>query len=354
MSAALIIVCAVLFVLLLILLTIGGGVFIKVNKVAKELVRRLDESYESSPNEACAQAVITDSLCGKLKCLPEDTVQTLTLVLNLCEALLHCAQESKNLLPPDWIIAQTNDLPYFAAVGLIDDDRQILVVFRGTASLKELDTDDLAEGYLRTHGLSQNMKLLSKLGIPLPFPPQTNLNVTGPERVNAGFMAVYAALEPSLTSAISLKKMEAATRGKSVLGISVGGHSLGAGVASVFASKLAASVLTVSLFVAACPKPGNAAFANYLISTGVACTSLINDADVIPQSPSSVVPDLTKSSGLLQYVAIPGSCRFTCLGSTLLACHTIAAYRKGLEAYRGQQKCGIDNSKSHGSTAFTY
>lgn len=119
----------------------------------------------------------------------------------------------------------------------------------------------------------------------------------------------------------------------------VGGHSLGSGVACICAVLLrdylqkVHSAAEVELCVAATPKPGNAAFRSLLAT--MKCTSYANETDIIPWNPSSVIPDLTRASGLLEYVMPPGLCTFSVVAPTLTGCHAVASYRLGITALGG-------------------
>ncbi len=272
---------------------------------------------------------------------PSATTGVALHILEVCDALHGAVEGSAKDAQGPWTLVQSDVLPYFAAVGTFSQGGSLSVVvsFRGTADHIELLNNDFGEAFMKKDG-TESTRLLIAAGLPMPFPPQVALD--GSKKDSGHVPMVSESFYYSYVGAIQGQVEKAVLSKLSQTGapkVVVGGHSLGAGVACICAVLLQAflrkegSAAQVELCVAATPKPGNAAFRDLLAA--MKCTSYANETDIVPWNPSSVVPDLTRASGLLEYVMPPGLCVFSVVAPTLTGCHAVASYRRGIAALGG-------------------
>jgi hypothetical protein len=142
-------------------------------------------------------------------------------------------------------------------------------------------------------------------------------------RVHWGLEAVYQAAKPGLTAAIP----------PTVEAIFIAGHSLGAGVAMLYAFDVSASgKLAIEVHGLAVPRVGNQAFAETLASRA-RTSSLINLADVIPTLAWSYMPNVNTPTKPDGYAHVPPVATFENVKSDIISCHGVHTYFEGLAAH---------------------
>lgn len=354
-------VLSVLCILLVLTLAASGVFVFKVLSGTRTLLGRLGQSYgvQLQSKHSTSKIPLSPPAPGSLTCsvpatlpttaLPSSYGQYLSVALDVGARLFTAAVKDdrpqaitptlSSPLGPEWTVVESPSLPFFCAVAHSKDvvvgaavpPDEVLVVFRGTSSIRELYNDDMAVDYVTAQqGCQEGVKFLASLGIPLPFPPQVPLYPSSSAKVNVGFLSALTSVLPGIKSAVER------LMGGGSFSLAVGGHSLGAGVACTLACGApvllpSSAARPAALYCSGCPRVGNSAFSAQLSKLPVVCI-LENLADPIPSSPDTVIPDLTEPSGNLVYAPLPQSYIFTCIGDTLIACHAISAYRSGLEA----------------------
>lgn len=251
--------------------------------------------------------------------------------LDLCAALQEGAKIGKSDFfdsHKEWSVVHGTGLPFFAAIGSWPIPSSILIVFRGTSSVSELQNRDFGNSFLLSSDSTPSyVKLLLKEGITLPYPPQVTLDgLPSNVKANAGFISAFSDVQDDI-----FKTLESFKNVDTVL---IGGHSLGSAVAAICAAKISNSLTytNLSLICTACPKPGNPAFVDFLVSKNIDILNIVNSSDLITASPSSLIPDFLSDSGNIQYQSLPGQYIFSCVASDLLACHSIPVYIQGVKS----------------------
>jgi hypothetical protein len=339
---SIVLVCVVVFLVL----PVGKTAARALAQLADGIGRATGGPTTLVPGRASAQGVVG---CANLRGLSfSATIAATRALLDVCNSL-HAASQGAPYKPPgfaaDWTRLDSADLPFFGACGRYETapkhggEAFFMIVFRGTATHKELLDNDLGTKYLRQRA-SKDIAFLIDRGVPMPYPPQIGIDgswtsTNKDPRVNAAFYFSYVGdeVEKKTRAAVSAQLKTGA------LPLIVGGHSLGAGVACVCAALLLGSQHPplaqegLHLLNAATPKPGNAAF-RALLDSATGTTCFANECDLIPFLPTSVVPDFSVDDGAdaaYEYVLAPGTCIFSVPGATLVDCHSAESYRKGLD-----------------------
>jgi len=156
--------------------------------------------------------------------------------------------------------------PHLAVV--CSSGTSLIVAFRGTQHLDEIFKD------LDTRQVEFTSPLVP--------------GRAGSPRVHAGFFSVYQSIHQALMSSV---------QGSQAAGVVFVGHSLGAALA-VFGAvslKLASPLMDVSVVTYACPRVGNAAWAD-LVNKSVTHIRFENASDEVPMFPAPVVPNTSDVS----------------------------------------------------------
>jgi len=106
--------------------------------------------------------------------------------------------------------------------------------------------------------------------------------------VHKGLLEVYKAIKPQLLAILAQEN--------GVTDITVAGHSLGAGISVLCALDIAIlhPSYQVQNYAIACPRVGNASFCTATLSqSNLQLFEIINTADVIPQTPLAVTPNIS-------------------------------------------------------------
>jgi len=203
------------------------------------------------------------------------------------------------------------------------------VLFRGTSSYGELIENDFGNTYLAAHA-SPGIQALIRLGVPLPYPPQEMMtDKSGSRRfggVNAAFLATFRSVIEGVEKGMPLVFPKDSDNAM----LTLAGHSLGAGVACLAAAWFANS-RSVRLLGVATPKPGSPEFVSNLEQMNVGTYLYANDADIVPVSPTSVVPNFAEAKGILKYANPLNVFRFAGFAESLVQAHTIMTYVRAIE-----------------------
>ena len=219
-----------------------------------------------------------------------------------------------------------------------------MLIFRGSLDVLELNRStphsngDIAALPFRCLGplWAQSSVLLERAQAPL----------SGEQgRVQAQLLHLFERILPQVLAALP-------TSGPVVLG----GHSLGGALACLTAAALVHSH-TVILVGSGTPKPGDAAFRSYLERHCKHVLFLVNEGDVVPFTPTSVVP-VNENTSI--YAMPPHSIFFAHYGDTLADNHDVRLYRHATArllrlplAYNGwtRRECTSTAALSHHDAA---
>jgi len=153
----------------------------------------------------------------------------------------------------------------------------IWILFRGTQTASELiqDITYSQDGYLKPQDTSQvKIKFLTKEGEKEPA-------------VHAGFIEAYENMRQDI-----LDTLESANLDKTTQSIVVGGHSLGAAVATLAGADLKQQgYKSVVVYASASPRVGDQTLCDIITKMNLILFRIVNTADAIPTFPPAVSPN---------------------------------------------------------------
>lgn len=198
----------------------------------------------------------------------------------------------------------------FGVLYLDESNSTLFIIFRGTNNIKEwLQDFDIVQKKYNVSNYFNNIKLNNY--------KQKTSSILNNVSIHAGFVDIYSHFRDTIFKILKEKKP------KKVI---VSGHSLGAAVATICGVDLYLHKYDTTIYNFASPRIGGDNFLKLVEDYKIPIYRHVNDADIIPTLPPSIVPNFDNREDLYFYThvgtVIPFiSNRYSYINNHIMSCY---------------------------------